>query len=137
MVWGNGARSRETVSRSTHIDLPAGCSGRGCAIFKGFWAVAAMAFHAEVLETGSRRVNEDNQDHEQQIRELAYSLWRSAGQPYWTALEYWVMAEKMVVELMVTAGDRGLRGANELFSQQMNFSIKEENSEEPDAPGER
>jgi hypothetical protein len=47
-----------------------------------------------------------NQEQEQRIRELAYSLWQSAERPYWRALEYWLMAEKMVVELMIatTAG---------------------------------
>jgi hypothetical protein len=42
-----------------------------------------------------------NQEQEQRIRELAYSLWQSAERPYWQALEYWLMAEQMVVELMI------------------------------------
>ncbi len=42
-----------------------------------------------------------NEELEQRIRELAYSLWQSAERPYWRALEYWLMAETMVLELMV------------------------------------
>lgn len=49
-----------------------------------------------------------NQEQEQRIRELAYSLWQSAERPYWVALEHWLMAEKMVVELMM-ATSRGVR----------------------------
>ena len=46
-------------------------------------------------------------DHEleQQIRELAYGLWQSAERPYWVALEYWLMAEKMVLEMIIATSD--------------------------------
>lgn len=40
-----------------------------------------------------------NEDMEQRIRELAYSLWQSAERPYWSALEYWLMAEHMIFGL--------------------------------------
>lgn len=42
-------------------------------------------------------------DRDQSIRELAYSIWLSADRPYWVALDYWLMAEKMVIELMIAA----------------------------------
>lgn len=44
-------------------------------------------------------------DQEKRIRELAYSLWQTAERPYWVALEYWLMAEKMVVEMMAMTRD--------------------------------
>lgn len=36
---------------------------------------------------------------EQRIRDLAEPLWESAAQPYNMALDFWVMAEQMVVDL--------------------------------------
>lgn len=45
-------------------------------------------------------------DHEQRIRELAYSIWQSAERPYWAALEYWLMAEKMIKEIMKASDGR-------------------------------
>ncbi len=49
-------------------------------------------------------------DHEleQRIRELAYGLWQSAEGPYWMALEYWLMAEKMVLEMIVATSDSAM-----------------------------
>lgn len=48
-----------------------------------------------------------NQEVEQRVRELAYSLWQSAEQPYWTALEYWLMAEHMILGLILAANQEG------------------------------
>jgi len=36
---------------------------------------------------------------EQRIRDLAQPLWESASQPYNMALDFWIMAEQMVVDL--------------------------------------
>lgn len=49
-------------------------------------------------------------DHEQEqrIRELAYGLWQSAERPYWVALEYWLMAEKMVLEMIIATSGSAL-----------------------------
>lgn len=44
-------------------------------------------------------------DQDKRIQELAYSLWQTAERPYWVALEYWLMAEKMVVEMMTMTRD--------------------------------
>jgi hypothetical protein len=39
-------------------------------------------------------------DLEQEIRSLAYHIWRTAGNEFGrTALDFWVMAERMVIEL--------------------------------------
>jgi hypothetical protein len=46
---------------------------------------------------------------EQRIRELAYGLWQSAERPYWMALEYWLMAEKMVLEVIIATSDSAMR----------------------------
>lgn len=48
-------------------------------------------------------------EREQRIRELAYGLWQSAERPYWMALEYWLMAEKMVLEVIIAASDSAMR----------------------------
>lgn len=47
---------------------------------------------------------ENNLEHE--IRDLAYHIWRSAQDQFGQAIDFWVMAEKMVVEL--TAASAGL-----------------------------
>lgn len=39
-------------------------------------------------------------DLEQDIRHLAYDLWRTAGRDFGqTALDFWVMAEQMIIEI--------------------------------------
>lgn len=40
---------------------------------------------------------------EERIRALAQPLWESAARPYGVAMDFWLMAEKMVTELMSTA----------------------------------
>jgi len=47
-------------------------------------------------------------DQEERIRELAYSLWQSAESPYWIALDYWLMAEQIVLEMTI-ATRKGVR----------------------------
>ena len=37
-----------------------------------------------------------------QVRELAQPLWESAAQPYGAALDFWLMAEQMVLEAMAS-----------------------------------
>jgi len=46
-----------------------------------------------------------NDEDQQRIRELAYSLWQSAERPYWTALEYWLMAEQMILGMAMFANN--------------------------------
>lgn len=41
-----------------------------------------------------------NAEIEYKIRSLAYHMWRSAGQDYGRAMDFWVMAEQMVLELV-------------------------------------
>jgi uncharacterized membrane protein YgcG len=41
-----------------------------------------------------------NQEVEERIRDLAQPLWNSAAQPYNMAIDFWLMAEQMVVEMM-------------------------------------
>jgi Protein of unknown function (DUF2934) len=44
--------------------------------------------------------NDLENDLESEIRSLAYSIWRSAGSDFGqTALDFWAMAERMVIEL--------------------------------------
>ncbi len=43
-----------------------------------------------------------NQTIEEQIRALAQPLWESAARPYGMAIDFWLMAEQMVVEMMAT-----------------------------------
>ena len=50
-----------------------------------------------------------NEEGQQQIRELAYSLWQSAERPYWTALEYWLMAEQMILGMAFFTKEEGRR----------------------------
>ncbi len=40
---------------------------------------------------------------ENRIGELAYPLWESAARPYGMAVDFWLMAEKMVLEVMTVA----------------------------------
>lgn len=40
---------------------------------------------------------------EERIRALAKPLWESAARPYGVAMDFWLMAEKMVLELVSTA----------------------------------
>jgi len=54
-----------------------------------------------------------DQEQEQRTRDLANSLWQSAERPCWVALEYWLMAEKMVHELMIAASS-GVMGGEAL-----------------------
>jgi len=41
------------------------------------------------------------EEDQQRIRDLAYSLWESAERPHWSALEYWLMAEQMILGMAV------------------------------------
>lgn len=43
-----------------------------------------------------------NTDFTEQVRSLAYGMWRSAGQECERAFDYWLMAEQMVLEVMTT-----------------------------------
>jgi hypothetical protein len=40
---------------------------------------------------------------EERVRELAQPMWESAARPYGMALDFWLMAEQMVIEMMTTA----------------------------------
>ena len=49
----------------------------------------------------------ENKDLEPEIRNLAYHLWQSAGHEFGrTALDFWEMAERMIVEGRVTVNGR-------------------------------
>jgi hypothetical protein len=39
---------------------------------------------------------------EERVRELARPMWESAARPYGMALDFWLMAEQMVIEVMAT-----------------------------------
>ncbi len=41
------------------------------------------------------------EEDQQRIRDLAYSLWESAERPHWSALEYWLMAEQMILGMAI------------------------------------
>jgi hypothetical protein len=43
------------------------------------------------------------------IEELAYGLWQSAGRPYWVALDFWLMAEQMAVQMAIDASNKSSR----------------------------
>ena len=47
---------------------------------------------------------EKNLEHE--IRNLAYDIWRSAGNEFGRALDFWVMAEQMVIEMTADSARR-------------------------------
>lgn len=40
---------------------------------------------------------------EERVRELAQPMWESAARPYGMAVDFWLMAEQMVLEMMTTA----------------------------------
>jgi Protein of unknown function (DUF2934) len=45
----------------------------------------------------------DNESVEEQVRKLAQPLWESAARPYGVALDFWLMAEQMVLEMMTAS----------------------------------
>ncbi|TVR82589.1 MAG: DUF2934 domain-containing protein [Rhodospirillales bacterium] len=53
-------------------------------------------------ETQGRMATAMNTDFTEQVRSLAYGMWRSAGQECERAFDYWLMAEQMVLEVMTT-----------------------------------
>lgn len=68
------------------------------------WRVAQSALHSlGTKKIGTRTVMEGN--FEERIRGLAQPLWESAARPYGMAMDFWLMAEQMVME-MVTATAR-------------------------------
>jgi hypothetical protein len=44
-----------------------------------------------------------DQNVEERVRELAQPMWESAARPYGMAMDFWLMAEQMVLEVMATA----------------------------------
>ncbi len=43
-----------------------------------------------------------DQNVEERVRDLAQPMWESAARPYGMALDFWLMAEQMVLEMMST-----------------------------------
>jgi hypothetical protein len=43
-----------------------------------------------------------DQNVEERVRDLAQPMWESAARPYGMALDFWLMAEQMVLEMMTT-----------------------------------
>ncbi len=52
---------------------------------------------------------------EYEIRNLAYDIWRSAGNEFGRALEFWVMAEQMVIEMTADSARRANTAVTSAF----------------------
>lgn len=51
----------------------------------------------------SNKINELTQNIQDRVREIAYMMWESAGRQHGMAMEYWLAAEKEVLNTMQAA----------------------------------
>jgi hypothetical protein len=73
-------------------------------------SVVDLSGYNTITGTSQRDAATMNARTEEQIRSLAEPLWESAARPYGMAMDFWLMAEQMVVEMM-TATARLQRAA--------------------------
>ncbi len=61
----------------------------------------------------SNKINELTRNIQDRVREIAYLMWESAGRQHGMAMEYWLAAEKDVLNTMQAAAGAMTRGYQE------------------------
>ncbi|HRD66938.1 MAG TPA: DUF2934 domain-containing protein [Candidatus Competibacter sp.] len=70
---------------------------------------ATRRFERKVSNDKAIKLMENDLEHE--IRNFAYDMWRSAGNEFGRALDFWVMAEQMVIEITADSARRASAAA--------------------------